>query len=143
MRNDSNMSEKDALHMVCLEPLLFSFQAPRTIASTLTEYENYLHTERGLPARRVRATMRSLERLLDPLDAPLVSLTREMAHALLCHEDGPEDLGPTQSISVRCLSHLRARRFFRFAIARGYVNSNPFDGIQVPLVESPQTEWLA
>lgn len=144
MRNHSNMSEKDALHMVCMEPLLYAFQAPRTIASTLAEYEEHLRSERGLSSRRVLATMRTLERLLDPVDAPLVSLTREMARTLLCQEDQP-DLLPlaTSGIPARCLSHLRARRFFRFAIARGYVNSNPFDDISFPLVEAPQNEWLA
>jgi site-specific recombinase XerC len=141
MRNHSNMSEKDALQLVCMEPLLFAFQAPRTIASTLAEYEDHLRTERALPARRIRATMRTLERLLDPIEAPLVSLTRELAAALLLDEDDvPGVLDPSPA---RCLSQLRARRFFRFAIARGYVNSNPFDGISVPLVEPPQTEWLA
>lgn len=145
MRNYSNMSEKDALHMVCMEPLLYAFQAPRTIASTLAEYEEHLRSERGLSSRRVLATMRTLERLLDPIEAPLVSLTREMARTLLCQEEAQLDLLPlaTSGIPARCLSHLRARRFFRFAIARGYVNSNPFDGIDVPLVEEPQNEWLA
>jgi len=145
MRNDSNMSEKDALQMVCMEPLLYAFQAPRTIASTLAEYEDYLRSERGLSARRVFATMRTLERLLDELDAPLVSITRELARTLLFQEESDPDLLPysPSGVPTRCLSHLRARRFFRFAIARGYVNSNPFDGITIPLVEAPQTEWLA
>jgi site-specific recombinase XerC len=137
------MSEKDALQMVCMEPLLFAFQAPRTIAQALTEYEEHLRTERGLPRRRVRVTLLSIERLLDPIDAPLVSLTREVAQALLFQEEGQPELLAESNLPVRCLSHLRARRFFRWAIGRGYVSSNPFDGIRVPLVEEQPTEWLA
>ena len=143
MRNHSNMAEKDTLHMVCLEPLLYAFQAPRTIASALAEYEEYLRTERGLSGRRAATTLRALERLLDPLDAPLVSLTPEMARTLLMQEDGQADLLLSSSAPVRCLSQLRARRFFRWAIVRGYVNRNPFDGISIPLVEENATEWLA
>lgn len=137
------MSEKDALQMVCMEPLLFAFQAPRTIAQTLAEYEEHLRTERRQPQRRVRVTLASLERLLEPIEAPLVSLTREVAQALLLHEEDKPELIADGSLPVRCLAHERARRFFRWATLRGYVSSNPFDGISVPLVEEQPTEWLA
>jgi site-specific recombinase XerC len=90
----------------------------------------------------VRATLRGLERLLDPLDAPLVALTPEMARALLQQEEG-QTVGFADGVPGRCLSQLRARRFFRWAIGRGYVNRNPFDGVYVPLVEERQGEWLA
>lgn len=152
------MAEKDALHRVSMEPLLYAFQAPRTIAKTLSEYEDYLRHERGLSSRRLRATLGTLERLLDPIDAPLASVTKELLHTLLRAEATEKD-GVDFSINLAMslyekparlevpralLAH--ARHFFRWAVRRGYVRHNPLDGFEelsVPMVEEPANEWLA
>jgi site-specific recombinase XerC len=137
------MAEKDALLRVCMEPLLYAFQAPRSIASALCEYDEYLQRERGQSARRVRVTLRTLERLLDPIEAPLVALTPELAQSIIREEEERSAAFEPGGEPVRSLALVRARRFFRWAVRRGYVNRNPFAEIVVPLVEVPQTEWLA
>jgi site-specific recombinase XerC len=137
------MAEKDALRRVCQEPLLYAFQAPRTIAATLSEYEQHLRHERALSPRRVRATLRSLTRFLEPLEAPLVALTPELARAMMLDEEAQQQAQPGGSLENRCLTLPRTRRFFRWAVQLGYVNRNPFEEFEVGVVIAPPHEWLA
>jgi len=133
-----------------MEPLLYAFQPPRTIADTLSEYEFHLQEERGLSRRRVSATLRTLKRFLDPIEAPLVSLTPELARTLVREEEArPEevdlDLAMTlEDIPPRRLPLVRARRFFRWAAQRGYVYSNPFEEVTIPAAQpETQADWVA
>jgi site-specific recombinase XerC len=141
------MAEKDALLQVCMEPLLYAFQAPRTIATTLKEYEQHLLSERGLSPARVHATLRTLARLLDPIEAPLVSLTPELARTL-AHQETERHEGVTLgNAPERCLSVKRAQSFFGWALRRGFVNRNPFEdftiAVSMPAPAEEQTSWLA
>lgn len=142
MRNHSNMSEKDALapQRVCIEPLLYAFAAPRTIAAALAEYEHHLHQNLGLSSRRARATRLCLEHFLDPIEAPLVSLTPELAKTIC-----DEALAPAALFwsDPRRLSLLRARRFFSWAEQRGYVSKSPFAQIAIASSTSASTDWLS
>lgn len=149
MRNYSNMPEKDALHRVCMEPLIYAFAAPRTVSSTLCEYEQYLQEECLLPGRRVRAILRTLTRLLDPVEAPLVSLTPELLKTLLREEaeyrkNAEHALG-IQRKSLTCPSETRARRFFAWAAECGYITRDPFAELFIPpvAINDPATDWLA
>lgn len=136
------MAEKDALRRVCLEPLLFAFQAPRTIATALSEYEQHLRSEQALSPRRVRSTMRTLSRFLEPLEAPLVAVTPALAQTLMREEEAQRGEGGADSVN-RCLTVPRTRRFFRWAQQRGYVNRNPFEELPVGVVLAEPTSWLA
>ncbi len=126
-----------------MEPLLFAFQSPRTIADTLDEYEQHLHQERDFSAGRVRATVRTLKRFLDPIEAPLVSLTPELARTLVQKEQERQEGFRDGRTVTHCLSLLRARRFFRWAERRGYVSRNPFDTVYVTVPVQEPTDWLA
>lgn len=136
------MSEKDALRRVCLEPLLFAFQPPRTIAMALGEYEQHLRQEQALSPRRVRSTLRTLVRFLDPLDAPLVSLTPAMAQTLIRDEERRLAAEHGADAVSRCLTLPRTRRFFRWAMEQGYVKRNPFEDFLAGVM-APPSQWLA
>lgn len=131
-----------------MEPLLYAYSPPRTISATLTEYAEHLQKDRGFSAARVRATLRSLERLLDPVEAPIAALTPALARTLAASAESildeagePEPFAPDPS--TRCLAVLRARRFFRFALERGYVRTNPFDDLPVAAPAAPRTDYFA
>ncbi len=136
------MSEKDALapQRVCIEPLLYAFAAPRTIAAALAEYEHHLHQNLGLSSRQARATRVCLEHFLDPIEAPLVSLTPELAKTICEQALAPADLFWSDP---RRLSLLRARRFFRWAEKRGYVSKSPFARIAVAPAIPVSADWLS
>lgn len=136
------MAEKDALRRVCLEPLLFAFQAPRTIAAALSEYEQHLRHEQAMSPRRVRSTMRTLSRFLEPLEAPLVALTPSLAQTMMREEEARRGEGGAGAVN-RCLTLSRTRRFFRWARQLGYVNRNPFEEFPVGVVLAEPTGWLA
>jgi site-specific recombinase XerC len=126
-----------------MEPLLYAFQTPRTIADTLDEYEQHLHEERDFSAGRVRATIRTLKRFLEPIEAPLVSLTPELARTLVQKEEERQEGFGDGRVLSNCLSLLRARRFFRWAARRGYVSRNPFETVTVTVPVEEPTDWLA
>ncbi len=126
-----------------MEPLLFTFQAPRTIAATLFEYEEHLRHERSLSPRRVRAMVRTLERFLDPLEAPLVALIPELARTLIRENEQRSRLTSEPGAPSHGLTLARARRFFRWAVQQGYIGRNPFEEFEVGVVVEKPTSWLA
>jgi site-specific recombinase XerC len=136
------MAEDDLLRMVCLEPLIYAFPAPRTIAATLAQYERHLKDERGLSPRRLRETVRALAELLDPIEAPLVTITPALLHTLLLHQAAQVAHLPFESVSVRCLTKSRVQRFFRWATAQGYLRHSPcVPPLPLPTIAPPH--WPA
>lgn len=147
------MAENCVLRRVCEEPLLFAFAAPRTIESTLHEYESHLRRTPGLRRQHVSDTVEELRQLLDPIEAPLVALTPALARSLV--QTPPALPGPTVQPAQRTQQTvLLAWRFFRWAERRGYVGRNPFEPLlsavkgQAPAaVRSPRTTaargWVA
>lgn len=115
------------LQPVCLEPLLFAFGAPRTIRSALAEYAQHLRSEaataQGEDTEDAAEIIAALERFLDPIDAPLASLTAPLVQTLVRSESLVVPMLRPSPI-VR-----RAERFFAWAAGRGYVKQNPFESL--------------
>ncbi len=141
------MAENCVLRRVCEEPLLFAFAAPRTIASTLHEYESHLRRTPGLRRQHVRATVEALRDLLDPIEAPLVALTPALARSLV---QAPPPAAIEQARPAKAEQRqaqrtvLSAWRFFRWAEHQGYVGRNPFEpllaGLPAASSATPSTE---
>lgn len=123
------MDENGLLRRVCVEPALYTFGSPRTIAATLHEYERHLGETAGGGGATPQVTLDELRDLLDPIEAPLVALTAGMALTLVA--TAARELALTSGGWVQSLSRpiAAAWRFFFWAKERGYVGSNPFDAL--------------
>lgn len=131
------MDENALLRRVSVEPALYTFDPPRTIAATLNEYERHLGDTAGGSGHGIQATLEQLRDLLDPIEAPLVALTAGMARTLVATVARELPLtsgGFGQSLS-RPLE--AAWRFFCWAKERGYVGNNPFEPLVLGTSSAP------
>lgn len=109
---------KAKLHAAILET------AERTVADVLPEYQAYLSSERGSITAVRRCAV--VERFLG-LDSPLAGLTPTRAAAAYAAEVARVTYykRPTAADTHRkCLGE--TKRFFKWAVARGYAPTNPF-----------------
>lgn len=114
-----------------MEPALYTFDPPRTIAATLTEYERHLGATAGDCAGSVQLAVDQLRDLLDPIEAPLVTLTAGVARTLVATAVREWGLSPGGMRRSLLAPIETACRFFGWAKERGYVGKNPFESLML------------
>lgn len=98
-----------------------------TIGELLPEFETYLSTERGSVTASVRR--RALERFMG--GHTIGGLTPKRAADLYAAESERVTIRGKQSSAAAHRTYLsEAKRFFRWAISRGYATSNPFADVR-------------
>lgn len=114
-----------------MEPALYTFDPPRTIAATLTEYERHLGATAGDCGGSVQLALDQLRDLLDPIEAPLVTLTASVARTLVATAVREWGLSPGGMRRSLLAPIETACRFFGWAKERGYVGKNPFESLML------------
>lgn len=107
---------------------------PHPFANERTAFLTYLRTEKHLSPRTEDAYARDLDKFLAYCETrDIADLSAITVHNLRENLASLHRRGLSGKSLRRWLSSLRA--FFRFAIRRGWLTTNPADGLQAPKVE--------
>ncbi len=110
------------------------------IRKMVNGYRRYLKLQKGMSANTVEAYMRDVEKLLDYLEGENIYVTSvELCH-LQSFAAGLHDIGIGPRSQCRILSGVRS--FYRFLVLDGYIEQDPTELLESPVLGNYLPEFL-